>query len=128
LTSGDTTSPAGREEGHGENERDPALARRKDPRQPQALVSPLKTIELQVGEHVVRALQVEHTVAVVTTVIVSPDGSQSIVSMPLDDGQMSHVQQLLAEVAPSSEAGRVPCVGFHCYLPQLKKDRERGHE
>ena len=124
MTADPNTPPRAKseDEGGAEDQRDSALARRQVDT-PQAIVSPLKSMQLQVGEHVVRALQIEHCIAVLTTVIASPDGSQSIISMPLDEGQMSHVQQLLAELEPIGEGDRVPCVGFHCYLPQLKKNR-----
>ena len=115
-----------REERRGEGARDAGREQpesRPPPQQPQALISPLKSIELQVGEHVVHALQLEHTGEGLTTVLAAPDGSQSIISMPLNERQMSLVQQLLAELGPIGEGDRVPCVGFHCYLPLSRFER-----
>ena len=48
-----------------------------------AFMSPLKSMELQIGEHVFEALQQEDTVAVLS-VVSSAAGQQRIVSVPLD--------------------------------------------
>jgi hypothetical protein len=83
---------------------------------PRQFVTPLISLEHQVGAHVIHALQQDSTVAVLTTVMSGPGGSQCIVSVGLDAARMEQVQQLLAE-STSDEVPRVPCVGFHCFLP-----------
>ena len=77
-------------------------------------ITPLISIERQVGAHVIHALQQEHTVAVLTTVVPGPDGSQCIVSVGLNADHMEDVQQLLADSQQIEP--RVPCVGFHCFV------------
>lgn len=77
-------------------------------------VTPLISLEQQVGGHVIHALQQPETVAVLTTVVPGPNGSQCIVSVGLNADHMEDVQQILAESRlPENE--RVPCVGFHCF-------------
>jgi hypothetical protein len=83
---------------------------------PQEFMSVLKSFEQQVGEHVISVLQQEGTVAVMSTVLPAPDGTQRIVSIGLDARRMEEVQRLLAE-SDTEAAPPVPCVGFHCYLP-----------
>jgi hypothetical protein len=89
------------------------------PRQLHEYTSPLKSAEVQVGEHVIAVLQQPETVAVLTTVLAGADGSQRIVSVGLDAARLEDVRELLAE-AGVDEARRVPCIGFHCFL----KDRD----
>lgn len=97
----------------------PVLASHTDTEQLRHLVTPLRTLEQQVGSHVVHALQTENTVAVVTAVVNTPDG-QRIISAALDPQQMQLVQDLLGEAAQQREE-RIPCVGFHCFLEPKKK-------
>jgi hypothetical protein len=78
-------------------------------------VSPIKSIEQQVGEHVIGALQQEQTVGVLTTVVVGTDGGQNIMSVGLDTNQLESVNQLLSQVSEPQES-HVPCVGFHCFI------------
>ncbi len=87
--------------------------------QPQGLpsfVTDLKSIERQVGEHVITALQHQGTVAVLSTVVPNPAGGQRIVSVPLNDQHLGQVQGILVEANEVPE-NDVPCIGFHCYLP-----------
>jgi hypothetical protein len=84
------------------------------------VVTPLVSLEQQVGAHVIHALQQQDTVAVLTTVMPGPNGSQCIVSVGLNADRMDDVQQLLAE-SQLPEVERVPCVGFHCFV-QPKDD------
>jgi hypothetical protein len=90
------------------------------PSTPRQFVTPLKSIQQQVGESVIHALQHEETMAVLTTVMAIGDGSQQIVSVGLDQSQMEKINELLRQ---SQEAAceRVPCVGFHCFIKPKEK-------
>jgi hypothetical protein len=87
----------------------------------QHLVSEIKSIETQVGEHVIAALQQNDTVAVLTAVLPSGAGGQRIASVPLDQDLWMSVQTLLAQ-AGEERAGEVPCVGFQCVLEQRRRE------
>jgi hypothetical protein len=76
-------------------------------------ITTLAPITLQVGTHVIAALQHPSTVAVLTTVAAAPDGSQQIISLSLDAERLEQIQRLLAS-ADREHAGRVQCFGFHC--------------
>ena len=80
-------------------------------------VTPLNSLESQIGTHVMAALGHPNTVAVVTMVTGSNTGQQ-IVSMPLDSEDMGQVHALLAQVDASEEPHREKCVGFHCSYPE----------
>jgi hypothetical protein len=90
-------------------------------------VTDLASIELQVGTHVIRALAHDGAVAVLSLVQPSPGGGQRIASIPLDEGMLEQVQEIVFasnEKPEGANAGEVPCVGFHCYLPSnLAKNR-----
>ena len=58
----------------------PAIVRKADNAQLQHFVTAIKTAEQQVGENIIEALQHEGTVAVLTTVVLGPDGQQQVVS------------------------------------------------
>jgi hypothetical protein len=92
----------------------PVLAPQTDVQQIRHLVTPLRTLEQQVGAHVVAALQTQDTVAVVTAVVNTPEG-QRIISAALNPDQMARVQEMLGEAA-QQRAEEIPCVGFHCYI------------
>jgi|TARA_B100000315_G_C14137258_1_gene389725 hypothetical protein len=79
------------------------------------LVSKLRPIAQQVGEHVLAALDHEETVAVLTTVTGSRNGQQ-VVSIPLSGEHLKKVHGLIEEIHESDEPERVPCVGFHCFI------------
>jgi len=96
-------------EGEGEGEEEGGL--------PQ-FITPLTSIEQQVGSHIVNALQHPGTVAVLSTVAVG-QGGQNIVSVGLDAELLGQVEQFLLE-AKEDRTQRVPCIGFHCLL----KDRQ----
>lgn len=86
---------------------------------PPQFITTLKSIEQQVGENVIRALQSPATAAVLTTVVLDPSGQQHMVSMPLSSDAMQEIQKLLRESAAAGGADSpkdVPCVGFHCRL------------
>ena len=78
------------------------------------LVTPLQTIAMQVGEHVLSAIHNNaETVAVITTVTGSNQGPQ-VISIPLSADHLKKVNGLINEIHASDEPERVPCVGFHC--------------
>ncbi len=97
----------------------PAVVQRVDNRQIKQFVTEIKSAEQQVGEHILASLQHDDTVAVLTAVLVAPDGTQRIVSAALDPEMLSEVQQLLHN-AEAKRDEEIPCVGFHCLL--RKKD------
>ncbi len=79
------------------------------------LVSKIKGLELQVGEHVVAALQQPDTVAVLTTVVAGPSGEQHIVSAAINPERMSIINELLSEAEMEREDDQI-CFGFHCLV------------
>lgn len=101
----------------------PTVTNQVDPGQIKHFITEIKSAEQQVGEHIIEALQDAATVAVLTTVIVAPDGGQRIVSAALDPELMGEVQTLLTR-AQHDRQEEVPCVGFHCLL----KRRERPEQ
>lgn len=86
-------------------------------------VTPLHPIVLQVGQHVLSALEDEETVAVLTTITGSSQGQQ-VISVPLTAEHVQQVHALISEIHSSDEPETVACVGFHCLLDQeeTKKD------
>lgn len=86
-----------------------------DSQQLQHFVTKIRTAEQQVGENIIAALQHDNTVAVLTTVVVGPDGQQRVVSAALDPKLMNQVQQLLTQASDEREE-EAPCVGFHCLV------------
>ncbi|MGB7345041.1 MAG: hypothetical protein WBD20_12575 [Pirellulaceae bacterium] len=78
-------------------------------------VTTIKNAEQQVGEHIISALQHEDTVAVITTVMMGPDGEQRIVSAALNPLRMQQVQEIL-QAATVEREDEEPCVGFHCLV------------
>jgi hypothetical protein len=87
------------------------------------LVTPLRPIARQVGEHVLHALDEEETVAVLTTVTGSKNGQQ-VVSIPLTSEHLQQVHGLIAEIHESDEPEHIPCVGFHCYIDTNESEEE----
>ena len=78
-------------------------------------VTAIKNAEQQVGEHIIRALQHEDTVAVITTVAMGPDGQQRVISAALSPERMQQVQEIL-RAAEDEREDEEPCVGFHCLV------------
>ena len=101
----------------------PAVTRDVDQGQIRQFVTRIKTAEHQIGEHIISALQDENTVAVLTAVVVGPDGGQQIVSAALDPNLMEQVQHLLRD-AEAQRDDEIPCVGFHCLLRRRKEEEE----
>jgi len=90
-----------------------------NPQQVARFVSKIKNLELQIGEHVLAALQHPDTVAVLTTVVVGPSGDQHIVSAAINPQRMSEVNEILEEAQQERVDDEV-CFGFHCLLkPKL---------
>lgn len=78
-------------------------------------VTTIKNAEQQVGEHIIRALQHEDTVAVLTTVAMTPDGQQRVISAALDPDRLQQVQEIL-QAAEQEREPEEPCIGFHCLV------------
>ena len=95
-------------------------AQNLEPAQMARFVTTIQNAEQQVGEHVIRALQHGDTVAVLTSVVVGPDGRQHIVSAGLDGQTTSQVNALLAGAAMQREDEEM-CVGFHCLIKPKQK-------
>ena len=94
---------------------------RKDhPEQPH-YTTPLRTIELQVGENVLAALESESTVAVLTTVV-SGIRSDRVVSVPLSSDQVQDISAILAraQIDPDEPEENEPTIGFHVVLKNDK--------
>ncbi len=86
-----------------------------DPNQIAQFVTTIRNAEQQVGQHIIRALQHDDTVAVITTVAMGPDGLQRIVSAALSPARLRQVQEMLAS-AEVERQDEEPCVGFHCLV------------
>ena len=78
------------------------------------LVTHLKSLEGQVGEHVISALQIPNAVAAISMVFPAPQGGQNIVSIPLPSETWDAIRELLQQVEADAP-DNTPCVGFHCY-------------
>ena len=91
-----------------------------DPGQMKHFVTTIKTAEAQVGENIISALGHDGTVAVLTTVVMGPDGQQRVVSAALNPQMMNQVQKILTEAQEEREEEE-PCVGFHCLIKPKKK-------
>lgn len=86
-------------------------------------VTSVKTAEQQVGEHIIRALQYDGTVAVLTTVVMGQDGQQRVVSAALNPNMMTQVKQVL-EKATKERQQEEPCIGFHCLVKPKEEDKQ----
>ena len=96
--------------------------------QPQVpeLITELRTIEEQVGMHVIAALRREGTVAVLTAVLPGHHGDR-IASVPLNQDMWMKVQELLTSATEANDEapGEVPCVGFQCVLRDRAEEEDR---
>lgn len=99
----------------GDNDQIPQVVTNVDAGQLQHFVTTIKTAEQQVGENIIRALQCNGTVAVLTTVVLGPDGQQRVVSAALNPDMMQNVQEVLKRAAREREEEE-PCIGFHCLV------------
>ena len=91
------------------------VAKTVDQKQIAQFVTEIKNAEQQVGEHIISALQHQDTVAVITTVMMGPDGQQRVVSAALNPERMQQVQEIL-QAATKEREPEEPCVGFHCLV------------
>ena len=90
------------------------IVQKVDQQQLQHFVTTIKSAEQQVGENIIGALSHDNTVAVLTTVVMGPQGQQ-ILSAALDPKMMSQVQQILMAAQQSREKEE-KCIGFHCLI------------
>lgn len=105
-----------------EPEEIPAVVDKVDTQQLRQFVTTIKSAEQQVGENIITALRNDNTVAVLTTVVLGPDGQQRVVSAAIDPELMPDVQQLLVRAQQEREAEE-PCFGFHCFVqPKSQPD------
>jgi hypothetical protein len=88
-------------------------------------VTTIKNAEQQIGEHIVTALQHADTVAVLTTVVVGPDGQQRVVSAALNPTRLQQVQEILTAAEQEREEEE-PCVGFHCLVKPKSSGNQAG--
>ena len=102
-------------------------AEKVGPQQMAQFVTTIKNAHEQVGEHVIRALQHPNTVAVITTVVMGPDGQQRVVSASLNAQRMQQVQELLSAAEQECEQEE-PCVGFHCLVKPQSESNEADQE
>lgn len=82
------------------------------------VVTALTPISEQVGRNVLKALNDEEAVAVVTTLVAGINGDR-VVSLGLSASQMAQVGALLEEInAESEDVEEESCIGFQCRLPR----------
>lgn len=91
------------------------------------LVTHLKSLEGQVGEHVIAALQIPNAVAAISMVYPAPQGGQNIVSIPLPSETWDAIRELLQRAEAEAPADK-PCVGFHCYTSYHDEQAEPDAE
>lgn len=83
-------------------------------------VSTIKNAEQQVGEHIIKALQHNDTVAVLTSVVLGADGQQHIVSAAIDPARMQQINALLQSAVEEREEEEM-CIGFHCLIKPKRR-------
>ena len=93
----------------------PVVVEKVDRKHLQHFVTKIRSAEQQVGENIIQALQHDNTVAVLTTVVMGPDGQQRVISAALNPNVMDQVQELLTQASEEREPEE-PCVGFHCLV------------
>ncbi len=103
----------------------PAVVQDVDTKQIKQFITQIRSAEHQVGEHIITALQDPDTVAVLTTVVIGPEGGQHIVSAGLDPETLEEVQKMLVK-AEEDRHEDIPCVGFHCFLKRKPKKEADG--
>lgn len=88
----------------------------------QHYITNLRSVERQIGEHVLALLADPNHIATLTTVIPGV-GTDRVASMPLTREELGEVEQLLTKME-TGEPTRVPCVGFHCRLKDADEQEE----
>ena len=78
-------------------------------------VTTIRNAQQQIGEHIIQALQHADTVAVLTTVVIGPDGQQRVISAALNPKRLQQVQEIL-QAAEEERIEEEPCLGFHCLV------------
>ncbi len=101
----------------------PEVVRKIDLGQLSQFVTTIKSAEHQVGENVIRALQHDDTVAVLTTVAIGSDGQQHVVTAAIKPEMMEDVQKVLERAVEEREED-IPCVGFHCLIDAKPKNED----
>ena len=93
------------------------------PKKTAQYVTRLQTIERQVGEHVLAALEDPEAVAVLTTVA-SGLRADRVVSVPLTGEQVADITQILAQAQtePEEEEDDETTIGFHVILEAETED------
>ena len=83
----------------------------------QIVATPIITMNEQVGDNVLTALNQPDTVAVITTFVPGIQADR-IVSLPLSSQELGEVQALLDNLVPAEPVADedMPCVGFHCEM------------
>ena len=89
-------------------------------------ITNLRSVERQIGEHVIALLADPEHIATLTTVIPGV-GTDRVASIPLTREELGEVEQLLVKME-SGEPTRVPCVGFHCRLKDADEKEEHRDE
>lgn len=124
MTTPDSESAGDVNQDNAEPSSTPKEAANLPPQQMARFVTSIKNPVQQTGEHVLRALQHEDTVAVLTTVVVGPGGQQHLVSAALNPLQTAQVNSLLQGAQQEREEEEI-CVGFHCLVkPRSPSEQE----
>jgi len=103
----------------------PTVVQDVDTNQIKQFITQIRSAEHQVGEHIITALQDPDAGAVLTTVVIGPEGGQHIVSARLDPETLEEVQRMLVK-AEEDRHEDIPCVGFHCFLKRKPKEEANG--
>lgn len=93
-------------------------------------ITRLQTIERQIGENVLAALESESTVAVLTTVV-SGIRADRVVSVPLSSDQVQDISGILAQaqVDPDEPEQDGGTIGFHVVLEnEVEPEDDEQHE
>ena len=95
---------------------------------PSPHVTPLRSIERQVGEHVLNALDEDEAVAVLTTIAAGVRNDR-VVSVPLNRGQVNAIRDILeqaqeearqADDEDEADGRREGFLGFHTVLREVE--------
>ena len=90
-------------------------------------ITTIKNAQQQIGEHIIQALQHADTVAVLTTVVIGPDGQQRVISAALNPDRLQQVQEILS-AAETERSEEEACMGFHCLVKPKSADTGSDQE